>query len=54
MGTSDTITALITSRAWNMSNTNYRQILIRDEIAYKLNLKMNYLWQPQNGKILWQ
>jgi hypothetical protein len=53
MRTSDTITALIISRAWNMCKANYRQILIRDEIAYKLNLKINYLWQPQNGKIIW-
>lgn len=30
---SDTITALITSRTWNMRNANYYQILIRDEIA---------------------
>jgi hypothetical protein len=37
-----------------MGNANYCQILIRDEIAYKWNLKNEwFLATKKNGKILW-
>lgn len=50
MRTSDTIIALIKSRARKVWSANYCLILIRDEIIYTLNFQMNDLWQPQNKK----